>query len=250
MVSLIGLEDLPEVRPGDDLAALLQSSLRQTGLPAAPGDAVIAICQKVVSKAEGQLAALARIRPAGAVRAWAEGHARDPREVQAVLAEARRVVRAERGVLITETHHGFVCANSGVDRSNAPPGRLCLLPRDPDASARRLAQALGEGSGENVGVIVTDTWGRPFRLGAVGVAIGVHGVPALLDLRGETDAAGRPLASTRIALADEIAAAADLVMGKLQRIPAVLVRGLPGFEASAGASGKDLLRDRGEDFFR
>lgn len=236
MVELLGVEGLPEIRPGDDLARLVADRI------ALAPDAVVVLAQKVVSKAENRLVPLDRIRPAPIVREWSHAAGRDPREVQAVLAEARRVVRVAGAVLITETHHGFVCANSGVDRSNSAPGTLCLLPRDPDRSARELAARLG------APVIVSDTWGRPFRLGAVEMAIGIAGVPALLDHRGRRDPAGRTLRTSQTAVADELAAAAGLVMGKLRRIPAVLVRGLP-FREPAG-TGTALLRDRGEDLFR
>ncbi len=257
MLQLLGIEGIPEIRPGDDLAGRIRSAAARVGAEPADGD-VLVVCQKVVSKAEGRLVRTDRIEPTKAAAAWALENRRDPAEVHTVLAEAQRVVRTAGPVLITETRHGFVCANSGVDRSNAPPGTLCLLPVDPDRSARELAGRLsGESANEGVkvGVILTDTWGRPFRLGAVEVAIGVAGVPALLDYRGQQDPAGRTLGrtlrSSTIAVADELAAAAGLLMGKLRRIPAVLVRGVPALVGDGPpGTGADLLRDRGEDFFR
>ncbi len=249
MLELLGVEGLPEIRPGDDLARLTRERLGAQGAAIARGD-VLVVAQKVVSKAENRLVALDRIRPAPIVRGWSLARGRDPREVQAVLAEARRVVRIAGPVLITETRQGFVCANSGVDRSNAAPGTLCLLPEDPDRSAREIARRLGATAGTPVGVLVTDTWGRPFRLGAVEVAIGIAGAPALLDHRGRRDPAGRTLGTSMTAVADEIAAAAGLVMGKLRRIPAVLVRGLSFGEETTAGTGAALLRDRGEDLFR
>ena len=246
---LIGIGGLPEVAPGDDLAQLTLHGLTGAGVRLASGD-VMVFCHKVVSKAEDRVAPLDQMRPQKITRAWALANRRDPREVQAVLAEALRVVRAEGALLITETRHGFVCANSGVDRSNTPPGTLCLLPEHPDRSARRLAERFTAAAGAKIGVVITDTWGRPFRLGAINVAIGIAGVPALLDYRGRSDPAGRTLSSSTVAVADELAAAAGLVMGKLRRIPAVLVRGLQCDGAAVPGTGAALLRDRGEDIFR
>lgn len=249
VLTLLGLEGLPEIAAGDDLARLAAAGLTRAGVRLQGGDVVV-FCHKVVSKAEGRLVPLDQMKPQQITRTWALANRRDPREVQTVLAEARRVVRAEGALLITETRHGFVCANSGVDRSNTPPGTLCLLPENPDRSARGLAERLTATAGAGVGVVITDTWGRPFRLGAVNVAIGIAGVPALLDYRGRTDPAGRTLSSSTVAFADEVAAAAGLLMGKLRRIPAVLVRGLPTDLSVAPGTGAALLRDRGEDIFR
>lgn len=249
MLQLIGLEGFPEIGPGDDLARLAADGLGRAGIRPAAGDALV-FCHKVVSKAEGRLVRLDRIEPERITRAWALAHGKDPREMQAALAEARRVVRMEGPVLITETRHGFVCANSGVDRSNTPAGTLCLLPEDPDRSARQLAERFAAASGVKPAIVISDTWGRPFRVGAINVAIGVVGLPALLDYRGRRDPAGRTLRSSTIALADEVAAAAGLLMGKLRRIPAVLVRGLPEHHGGSAGTGTELLRDRGEDIFR
>lgn len=249
MLTLRGLEGLPEVQSGDDLARLLLDGMLHSGAEPADGDVVV-VCHKVVSKAEGRLVELDRLRPTKIARAWAAKYDRDPREVQAVMAEARDMVRVQRGVLVTETRHGFVCANSGVDRSNVPEGHVCLLPEDPDGSARELARRLSEATGTPLGVVITDTWGRPFRVGAVNVAIGIAGVPPLHDYRGQPDFAGRTLQSSTIAIADELAGAAGLVMGKLRRIPAVLAQGLPPHPGAEPGTGASLLRSRGEDIFR
>ncbi|TMG61721.1 MAG: coenzyme F420-0:L-glutamate ligase [Chloroflexi bacterium] len=241
-MELIGVEGLPEVRPGDDLGRLIadHASLQS-------GD-VIVVAQKVVSKSEGRLVKLESVTAGDeAVRIAARLIANpDPRMVQVVLDESVRVLRSER-VLITETRHGYVCANSGVDHSNVGSDTLALLPVDPDASARRLWSRLAELAGAKVGVIVSDTFGRPWRLGIVNVALGVAGLPVLVDLRGTLDDAGQPLHATVLAVADDIASSAGLVMGKTERTPAVIVRGL---ELEGTGSGRDLIRPAAEDLFR
>ena len=165
------------------------------------------------------------------------------------MGEAKDVVRVQRGVLITQTRHGFVCANSGVDRSNVPEGHVCLLPEDPDRSAHELCERLSSATEAALGVVITDTWGRPFRLGAINVAIGIAGACPLLDYRGQQDPTGRALQSATTAVGDELAAAAGILMGKLRRIPAVLVRGVPSDPAGQPGTGASLLRDRGKDIF-
>jgi coenzyme F420-0:L-glutamate ligase / coenzyme F420-1:gamma-L-glutamate ligase len=242
-LELIGVGGLPEVSPGDDLAALIVARITLQA-----GDAVV-VAQKVVSKAEGRTRNLADVTASDeAVRLAARLiAAHDPRFVQVVLDESVRVLRSER-VLITETHQGFVCANSGVDQSNIPGSEVVtLLPIDPDASASSLRSRLREISGVAVGVIVSDTFGRPWRLGIMNVALGVAGLPALVDLRGRPDDAGRELHATVLAVADEVAAAAGLVMGKTRRTPVVVVRGL---EAGKSGRGRDLIRHASEDLFR
>ena len=230
------------MRPGDDLAALVseRATLRE-------GD-VLVVAQKIVSKSEGRLREIESITASDEAKRIAPRliAAPDPRMVQAVLDESVRVLRSDR-VLITETRHGFVAANSGVDHSNVGPGTLALLPVDPDASARRLRDDLIERTGARVGVIISDTFGRPWRLGIVNVALGVAGLPAVLDLRGTLDDAGQPLHATVLAVADEIAASAGLVMGKTGRTPVVIVRGL---QLEGSGSGRDLVRPEGEDLFR
>ena len=242
-LELIGVGGLPEVSPGDDLAALILAKITLQA-----GDAVV-VAQKVVSKAEGRTRNLADVTASDeAVRLAARLiAAHDPRFVQVVLDESVRVLRSDR-VLITETHQGFVCANSGVDQSNIPGSEVVtLLPIDPDASASSLRSRLREISGIAVGVIVSDTFGRPWRLGIMNVALGVAGLPALVDLRGRPDDAGRELHATVLAVADEVAAAAGLVMGKTRRTPVVVVRGL---EPGKSGRGRDLIRQASEDLFR
>ena len=238
MIAAQAVAGVPEIAPGDDLAELLAPHV-------APGD-VLVLAHKVVSKAEGALVALAGVTPGDRAHALAERFGKDPRAVQVVLEESAELLRAERGVLICRTRHGFVCANAGVDASNAPPGHLVLLPRDPDASARRLRAALGGGCA----VVIADSFGRAWRHGQVDVAIGVAGLAPLDDWRGRTDAEGRPLHATWIAVADEAAAAADLARGKDTREPAVVVRGLERFVTSEdGPGAAALLRAPAEDLF-
>ena len=241
-VELLGVEGVPEVQPGDDLARLIAEHTTLLD-----GD-VIVVAQKVVSKSEGRLVELDSVTATEEAQRIAPRliAAPDPRMVQVVLDESVRVLRSDR-VLITQTHHGFVSANSGVDHSNVGAGKLALLPVDPDASAERLREGLAQRTGAKVGVIVSDTFGRPWRLGIVNVALGVAGLPALIDLRGTTDDAGEPLHATVQAVADEIAASAGLVMGKTGRTPAVIVRGLA---LDGSGSGRDLIRPADEDLFR
>jgi coenzyme F420-0:L-glutamate ligase/coenzyme F420-1:gamma-L-glutamate ligase len=242
-LELIAVEGLPEVRPGDDLGELISSRSRLE-----TGD-VIVVAQKVVSKSEGRLVNLRSVKASEeAVRIASRLVASpDPRMVQVVLDESVRVLRSERA-LITETRHGFVCANSGVDHSNVPgDDELTLLPDDPDASASRLRGRLRELAGVDAGVIVSDTFGRPWRLGIVNVALGVAGLPAMLDLRGSLDDVGKPLQATVLAIADELAAAAGLVMGKTKRAPVVIIRGLA---LEGQGTGRDLIRPAAEDLFR
>jgi coenzyme F420-0:L-glutamate ligase/coenzyme F420-1:gamma-L-glutamate ligase len=240
---LIAVEGLPEVRPGDDLGELISSrSKLETG-------DVLVVAQKVVSKSEGRLVNLRTVTASDeAVRIASQLVASpDPRMVQVVLDESVRVIRSER-TLITETRQGFVCANGGVDHSNVPgDDELTLLPEDPDASANRLRNRLHELTRATVGVIVSDTFGRPWRLGIVNVALGVAGLPAVLDLRGSLDDEGKPLQATVLAPADELAAAAGLVMGKTNRAPVVIIRGL---SLQGSGTGRDLIRPASEDLFR
>ncbi len=220
MISILPVPGLPEIREGDDLAALV---LERIALE--EGDVVV-LAQKVVSKAEGRVVRIDGIE-ASAKAVELAGDERDPREVEAVLREAKRIVRERGPLVIAETRHGFICASAGVDHSNAPePGTLVLLPVDPDASARGFRARVRELRGIDVGVVVTDSFGRPFRQGTTDVAIGVAGFAPILDLRGTTDRIGYELRSSRVAIADEIAAAADLVRGKADGVPAVVLRGL------------------------
>lgn len=247
---IAGLDGIPEVRPGDDLAALIVEALDRQGFEARSGGSmsVFVVAQKVVSKAEGRIAILEEVQPSAQAAAWASMHDRDPRVVELVLREAKRIVRMARGVLIVETRHGFVCANGGVDTSNAPPGCAVLLPDDPDSSARCLQQRLGSRLGIAVGVVISDTFGRPWRQGLTNVALGVAGLSPFVDYRGRRDMQGRVLHSSVLAAADELAAAAELVMGKTEAVPVVLIEGYDG--PVSGGSGRDLIRPAADDLFR
>jgi coenzyme F420-0:L-glutamate ligase/coenzyme F420-1:gamma-L-glutamate ligase len=246
-----GLPGVPEVRPGDDLGALLAEAAQRAG-GLRDGD-VVCVAHKIVSKAEGRLRLLEEIEAGPQAVELARQAAKDPRQVQAVLDESAEVLRAERGVLICVTRHGFVCANAGVDASNAgAEGVVVLLPEDPDASARSLRAALRERTGVAPAVVITDSFGRAWRLGQAEVAIGVAGLAALDDWRGRRDADGRELTATAIALADEAAAAADLARGgKDARVPVALIRGLGAHvTADDGAGAAALVRPAVEDLFR
>ena len=242
---LDALPGLPEVRPGDDLAGLLGAAADRLDGGLKPGD-VLAVAHKVVSKAEGRIVGLASVAPGPRARALAAEHGKDPRHVQVVLDESEEVLRADRGRLICRTRHGFVCANAGVDASNAgAEDMLVLLPADPDASARALRARLG------CAVVITDSFGRAWRHGQCEVAIGAAGLAPLDDRRGRPDAGGRPLTATVVAIADEVAAAADLVRGKATREPAVRIRGLAHHVTDDdGPGAAALVRSLSEDLFR
>lgn len=243
---LLPLFGLPEITPGCDLAALIAGAARAEGIPLA--NRIVVVCQKIVSKAEGRLVPLAGVEPSALAREIGAEHGRDPRQVEVVLRESRRIVRRGRGVLITETHHGFVCANAGVDLSNAPgPDVAVLLPVDPDASARKLADALSTPEGPTP-VVISDTFGRPWREGLVDVALGSAGLAPIRDDRGTLDRAGRELQVTQPATADQLAAAAGLLMWKSAGVPVVVVEGFP-IEGD-GSVRERLLRDPSTDLFR
>jgi coenzyme F420-0:L-glutamate ligase/coenzyme F420-1:gamma-L-glutamate ligase len=247
-VAATALAPLPEVRAGDDLAAHLQVA---AGGDLRDGD-VLVVAHKVVSKAEGRVRALSTVQPSERAVALAAEHDKDARIVQVVLDETAEVVRAERGVLICRTHHGFVCANAGVDASNTPDDdTVVLLPRDPDRSARALRAALRERAGAALAVVVADSFGRAWRHGQCDVAIGCAGLRPLEDWRGRTDARGRELRATWIAVADEAASAADLARSKDSRQPAVVVRGLEAHVVDDDGPGAlALVRPPEEDLFR
>ena len=248
-VTLIPIDGLPEIKPGDDLATMIVSCLKKNGRTFERGD-VLALAQKIVSKSEGRIRKLADVVPGPeALRMAEEWPGKDPRQLQAVLDETVRIVRWQRGVLIVETKHGFVCANAGVDHSNAgAPDTLILLPVDPDASATRIREQLKVLTGVDVPVVITDTFGRAWREGHMNVAIGISGLPALRRYMGEFDPEGYELRVTEIAFADELAAATELVMGKLDRRPAAIVRGLPLPEGSETA--RTYVRPHDRDMFR
>jgi coenzyme F420-0:L-glutamate ligase/coenzyme F420-1:gamma-L-glutamate ligase len=241
---VIPLRGIPELDEGDDLGALLvEAAARAGGLE---HDDVLVVAQKVVSKVEGRVVELAGIEPSERARELAGGT--DPRRLEVILREAREIVRSRPPLIIAETRHGFVCASAGVDASNARgPDTLVLLPLDPDASAQRLHDAIRERTGVDVGVIVSDSFGRAWRRGTTDVALGVAGLTALLDLAGQPDSVGYELHATEIAVADELAGAAQLVMGKTDGIPAAIVRGV---HLRGAGRGSDLVMPRERDLFR
>ncbi|MBI2372200.1 MAG: coenzyme F420-0:L-glutamate ligase [Deltaproteobacteria bacterium] len=246
-LTILPLTRVPEVVPGDNLGRLLVEAAAAEGIRFRPRDLLV-VTQKVVSKAEGRLVELARVTPSPFSRQLAARLAKDPRLVEVILQESRRIVKMAREILITETPHGLVCANSGVDASNVPPGYVSLLPRDPDRSALQLREEVCRRTGVRVGVVITDTFGRPWRVGLTEVAIGVAGLRPLVDHRGEKDHFGKLLRVTVVAVADHLAAAAGLVMEKAARIPAAVVR---GYRASPGrGKGRQLIRPPEEDLFR
>ncbi|MGH9531978.1 MAG: coenzyme F420-0:L-glutamate ligase [Terriglobales bacterium] len=244
----IPIRGMGEVRPGDALADTVLKALARHKLRLERGD-ILVVTHKVVSKAEGQIVSLRQVRPSRVARRWAKRHSVDARVAELALSQASRVVRMERGVLITQTRHGLVCANSGVDVSNVDGGRSAvLLPRDPDRSAEELRRALKEHTGLEVPVIVTDSFGRPWREGLTEVAIGVAGMKPFRDYRGRRDAAGYKLRATLEAVADELAAVAGLAGGKLSRTPACIIRGFR-YERGGGRA-RDLVRSAARDLFR
>lgn len=249
-VELLAPDGIPEIRPGDDLGAIIAGALRGGDIGLQEGD-VLVVTQKVVSKAEGRIVDLASITPSPAAREFAERWGKDPRQVELVLSESTEVVRmAEGGLIISRTPQGFVCANAGVDLSNVGDGQVAtLLPLDPDASARRLAEQLGELMGVRPAVVISDSFGRPWRNGIVNVAIGVAGLEPLLDLRGTADAQGRVMHSTVIAVADELASAAELASGKTDQRPVVVVRGYTTERVANGPGAAALVMDRAYDLF-
>lgn len=247
-LAIIPVHGMPEVRPRDDLVGLLMRALAGDREKIADGD-VLVVAQKVVSKSEGRLVRLADVTPSQQALAMAEESGKDPRQLEVVLGETKQIIRWERGVLIVETRHGFVCANAGVDRSNAgAPETVVLLPVDPDASAARIRDEIAERAHASVAVVITDTFGRAWREGHTNVAIGIAGLPALKRYIGQRDPEGYELRVTEIAVADEIAAAAELVMGKLDRCPVAIVRGLV-FEDS-DETAREYVRPAARDMFR
>lgn len=250
-VEVIGVDGIPEVLPGDVLGEIIGRAASAQGTAIETGD-ILVVTQKIVSKGEGRLARLSEQEPSAFAKSFAEKSGRDPRLVELVLRESRGIVRmdTDRGILIVETNHGFVCANAGVDSSNVPgEDMVSLLPEDPDGSARTIREQLSRDSdGLEVAVIISDTFGRAWREGQTNFAIGVAGMDAINDYRGTRDAYGDILRVTRVAVADELASAAELVMGKATGVPVAIVRGF-SYSAGPGAHGP-LLRDRSMDLFR
>ncbi|MBN2335438.1 coenzyme F420-0:L-glutamate ligase [Candidatus Bathyarchaeota archaeon] len=246
-ISIFGVKGIPLVKEGDDIAAHITEALRRQGERLRDKDVVV-ITQKIVSKAEGRRVRLDDIEPSRFAHHIAESMEKDPRVAEAVLGETARIIRMKGRALIVETHHGHVCANAGVDYSNVEDGYITLLPVDPDGSARRIRDALGRLTGVKPAVVITDTWGRAWRMGQVDFAIGVAGMSPFRDYRGEQDMMGHTLAVTNIAVADELASAAELVKGKADGVPVVIVRGYDYPEGDGAAS--ELVRPLEEDLFR
>ena len=247
-VTITGIEGIPEIKPGDDIAALIVAAFARQGLALEVGD-VLVVTQKAVSKAEGRIVDLEDVTPSAFAIELALTWEKDPRHVEVVLQEAKRIVRMDHGVIICETRHGLVCANAGVDASNVPGGHhLTLLPLDPDASAQRIREGLQQRSGINPAVIISDSFGRPWRTGSTEVAIGVAGMLPILNLVGSFDTHGRELHATWICVADELASAAELVTGKLNQVPVALIRGYAVPQGEGDAT--EMVRQVERDMFR
>jgi coenzyme F420-0:L-glutamate ligase / coenzyme F420-1:gamma-L-glutamate ligase len=244
-IEVLGVEGFPEVRPGDDLNRMISDSV---GGNLRTGD-VLVVTHKIVSKAEGRIIDLRTVEPSTLAKGYATRFGKDPRQIEVVLRESRRIVRMDRGIVISETHHGFVCANAGVDASNVPgDDTVCVLPLDPDASAARLREALAEEKSVEVAVVISDSFGRAWRHGITDVAIGVAGMDPVADYRGRRDPHGYPMEASVLAVADELAAAAELVMGKTDNIPLAIVRGYS--YSPAPGSARELLMPPDRDMFR
>jgi len=246
-VSITGVEGIPEIQAGTDLPGLIADAIANQGLTLQDDD-VLVVTQKVVSKAEGRFVNPAEIEPSPLAVELATNWEKDPRQVEVVLRESKRIVRMDHGVIICETRHGFVCANAGVDASNVPGGMFMLLPVDPDASAARIRERIRKETGADVAVIISDTFGRPWRTGYTEVAIGVSGMLPILDYVGQIDTAGRELKATWICIADELASAAELVTGKLNQVPVALIRGYPIPRGEGSA--REMVRQALTDLFR
>src|SRR5690606_433465 len=252
-VHILPISGLPEVNPGDDLDSMLIDAIQSSAGDLKRGDVVI-VTHKIVSKAEGRIVDLESVDPSPFARKWAEAWGKDPRHVEVVLSEATRIVRMHRGLIIAETRHGFICANAGVDASNASSGTVVLLPKDPDASAERIRGALTRryfpdaGDDERpIGVIVTDSFGRAWRHGIVNIAVGVAGINPLVDYRGQHDPVGYELRATVLAIADELAGAAELGLPKIHRRPAAIVRGYDCQAAHVTGTGRDVVIPHGRN---
>lgn len=248
-IRIIGLDGIPEIHPGDDLPAMIIAAARGGSVAIDDGD-VLVVTQKIVSKAEGRIVDLATVTPSPFAERYAAMFEKDARQIEVVLSETKRIVRMQHGVMICETHHGFVCANAGVDASNVEKtDTLCLLPVDSDVSAQRIRAAVRAALGVEVAVVVSDTFGRPWREGHVNFAIGVAGIRPLIDYAGQQDPAGYELRVTQMAVVDELAAAAELVHGKLARVPVAIVRGVE-YQRADDASTSELIRAAEKDMFR
>ncbi len=248
-VLAFGIEGIPEVKAGDDLALQIIEAARLQGISIESRD-ILVVTQKIVSKAEGRVVALDSVAASPLALSISEDHRRDPRHTELILRESKRIVRMDRGVIISETHHGFTCANAGIDASNIPgEGTVALLPVDSDTSARRIRQSIKQRLNVDVAVIVSDTFGRPWRNGATDVAIGVAGLNPMLSYVGQEDTHGNMMYTTVICVADELAATAELVTGKVLGVPVAIIRGYP-YEPMEDASHQALVRDPDKDLFR
>ena len=248
-IRAIGIEGMPEVQAGDDLASQIMDAAQLQGTPIETGD-ILVVTQKIVSKAEGRVVRIDSVDASPLAVSISEDHRRDPRHTELILRESRRIVRMDRGVIISETYHGFTCANAGIDASNIPgDGTVALLPVDSDASARRIRQSIRERLNVDVAVIISDTFGRPWRSGATDVAIGVAGINPMLSYVGQEDSHGNMMYTTVICVADELAATAELVTGKVLGVPLAIIRGY-AYESVDDASHEALLRDPEKDLFR
>ncbi len=242
----IGLDNLPLIKEGDDLVGIIIRGTSDKGIALNDRDIVV-VTEKIVSKAEGQLVMLDSVVPSEEARRLAKNTGKDSRIVELILRESKELLCADKFIL-AETRHGFICANAGIDQSNIEKGFAKLLPENPDASAEKLRKGIEAKSGKCIGVVISDSWGRPFRTGSVGVAIGASGIKALWDRRGEVDLFGRTLESTRVALGDCLASAASLITGEAgEQIPVVIIKGV---DFAGDGSAKDLLREKEEDVFR
>jgi coenzyme F420-0:L-glutamate ligase/coenzyme F420-1:gamma-L-glutamate ligase len=248
-IEIIGIEGIPEIRKGDDLARIIFDATEKQKTPLRGGD-VLVVTSKIVSLAEGKVVDLRSIEPSQFAKEIANRMEKDPRQVEVILRESKSIVRMTRNHLIVETKHGFVCANAGVDKSNVKGDNIvATLPDDPDLSSKRIRDGVEKLGGANVAVVMSDTFGRSLRRGVANVAIGVAGLEPILDLRGTSDMYGYKLRVTQIAVADELAASAELVMGKANWIPAVIVRGY-AYQESRNSLAKALILPQEEDIFR
>jgi coenzyme F420-0:L-glutamate ligase/coenzyme F420-1:gamma-L-glutamate ligase len=245
---IFGLSGVPDVQPDMDLPTLIFAAAETSAFAFAPGD-ILLVTSKIVSKAEGLLIDLATVEPSVLAQEYARTRAKDPRQIEVILRESRRIVRMDKGVLLCETHHGFVCANAGVDASNVAGAEMvCVLPRDPDASARRIAAALEARLGFAVPVVITDSFGRAWRMGIVNIAIGAAGLETLIDYRGQHDPYGYLMSASILAVGDELASAGELVMGKVDARPLAVIRGYAWTPSDAGAV--PLIMPPERDLFR
>jgi coenzyme F420-0:L-glutamate ligase / coenzyme F420-1:gamma-L-glutamate ligase len=248
LIQIIPIKVSGDVRPRDELDSIVLKAVKQNHQEIRDGD-ILVIAQKVVSKAEGRTVSLANVKPSKDAVRMAKEHGKDPRVMELILKESAQILRAQNGIIVSETKHGFVCANAGVDQSNVQGDAAVLLPADPDSSASQLRDAIKKKAGREAAIIITDTFGRPFRNGQTNMAIGVAGINPIRSYIGSRDMYGRKLRVTEIAVADEMASAAELAMGKADGVPVAIVRGYK-FEKAAKSSTKPLIRPKERDLFR